>query len=1116
MKYRDLFRIHHEFSRSTRIDLDKTAPKMNFVVTPFFTHLLDRVVEGLLGDGPRAISITGPYGAGKSTTVLQLLWLLEAKEHQHLDLLEGVFEQRAISDLPDIIPIPIVGVPGPIGSNIKFAISQWAECHKDRELFDHANCTDPSNFNAIIELLDTLRAKYNDRCLVLVIDELGKHLEFASSHPESNDAYLLQLLAEYADRSATPKMTFITILHQAFENYSHRLFRSQREEFAKIQGRFEDIAFQVPIEDTLKIIGSVIASACSDPRTMEPSQKLAEQIGQELYNLGVVPQSMSRSEYLSLCRQCAPLHPLTALLMGPLFRHFAQNERSLFSMLNSKEVYGFQWFLDETDFDPQSPQLYGLAELYDYVALSIGSSIYHSTFGSRWATIETALGRVPDDNISARNLVKAIGLISAVPVRQLVASSRVLQLTAGTPIDDDLHLLSRRSIVVYRRFSDSYRLWDGSDLDIEALIEEARHSLGMPPLVESLERLAPPRPITARKHSMQTGALRWFETMYVSPQDLQVIYKDSRPLGADGRVYIVLSTVTEDVPLALPDLKPWQMVLWALVPLTLLEALSELYYVNWVMANTPSLLEDEVARREIVGRSHDLEQLVEKTINGAIQRLETTVTVFTYKGVAHNVNGKHINGLLSELCDELYPKAPRILNEFVNRNILSSAATAARNDILKRMVEHSHEENLGLTGYPPQLPIYLSTLRVTGLHRKVENDWQICPPQRESTWFDSWYYVSEKTKAGYCTIAELWTDLSLPPYGIRKGLLPILTVAFICAYRNRLSILENGSFIPELTAAVIERLLRSPEHFTIHLTELNGNRRTFTQMMVKNGALANIDTTKDLLSLVRPLVAFAHRLPEYTRNTKSLSKQTIMVRQTLLNAKEPADLLFRALPTAVGFGPIDETTELPLAEIVSRIITSIRELANSYPRLLGRIQEEICTAFGLQATNFDDAINRLRERAALLLNVIHDMDLKTIVWRMSQEIQSNEWIESVAGVIMKRPPKKWLDRTLDDFRLELALLERKIVHYETLASFGKKGLPNKDTVRIGITTPDIDFETVLNPSSIDLEEARETVNDLLAQFKSGSIKDKELLFIASELLKAYYHGSQNKGAELRV
>jgi hypothetical protein len=79
--------------------------------------------------------------------------------------------------------------------------------------------------------------------VVLIIDELGKFLEFAAADPERGDIFILQLLAE-ATGSSDTNLLLITLLHQAFERYASNLAAGQRAEWAKIQGRFEDVAFR--------------------------------------------------------------------------------------------------------------------------------------------------------------------------------------------------------------------------------------------------------------------------------------------------------------------------------------------------------------------------------------------------------------------------------------------------------------------------------------------------------------------------------------------------------------------------------------------------------------------------------------------------------------------------------------------------------------------------------------------------------------------------------------------------------------------------------------------------------------------------------------------------------
>ena len=94
--------------------------------------------------------------------------------------------------------------------------------------------------------------------LLLVVDELGKFLEYAVQNPADGDLFVLQSLAEFAARSDQTPLLMLTILHQAFEQYAQRLAKSQREEWAKMQGRFEDVAFVEPTEQVLRLIGNAI------------------------------------------------------------------------------------------------------------------------------------------------------------------------------------------------------------------------------------------------------------------------------------------------------------------------------------------------------------------------------------------------------------------------------------------------------------------------------------------------------------------------------------------------------------------------------------------------------------------------------------------------------------------------------------------------------------------------------------------------------------------------------------------------------------------------------------------------------------------------------------------
>jgi hypothetical protein len=149
-------------------------------------------------------------------------------------------------------------------------------------------------------------------------------------------------MAEAATRSERPFL-FLTILHQALDRYADHLSPSRRAEWAKVQGRFEDVAFEERGEQVLRLLAHAIRHE-GDETDLRPLRRQAKAMAREATGLGVRAGTMAAGELQECLAACYPLHPLTALVLGPLFRQLAQNERSLFAFLASSEPFGFQEF----------------------------------------------------------------------------------------------------------------------------------------------------------------------------------------------------------------------------------------------------------------------------------------------------------------------------------------------------------------------------------------------------------------------------------------------------------------------------------------------------------------------------------------------------------------------------------------------------------------------------------------------------------------------------------------------------------------------------------------------------------------------------------------------------
>ena len=91
---------------------------------------------------------------------------------------------------------------------------------------------------------------------------------------------------------------------------------------------------------------------------------------------------------------------------------------------------------------------------------------------------------------------------------------------------------------------------------------------------------------------------------------------------------------------------------------------------------------------------------------------------------------------------------------------------------------------------------------------------------------------------------------------------------------------------------------------------------------------------------------FAAELPDYALQTDTVSPTARRVRETLLDAREPAPLLISDLPDACGFPPLDESATEAEA-FVAALRDALDELRAATPDLRTRVGRRIAGTFDL-------------------------------------------------------------------------------------------------------------------------------------------------------------------------
>ena len=1054
----DYLQVTRRFRRSVNLDKDYRAAQQNgeYIVTPTALEALHRLSEGIADGSPsRAWTITGPYGVGKSAFAVFLTSVLCSVDESGT-YARGQLRQAAPElavELADrgiclngshgFLPVLVTARRAPAPLCLAEGIITTLTAEKSRKLkavgrklrteLEAAGNDTPLDTRWVVTALEAAghaaREVGHDGVL-LIIDELGKLFEYAARYPQHGDVYVLQELAEYAARSHNVPAILVGLLHQSFEEYGHHLDQGTRREWSKIQGRFGDVAFLEPADQVVRMV----AQAISLKETKRPRGFKAhvERVVAAAAQGGVSPPGMSANEFERVAVAAYPLHPVTLVALPYIFRRFAQNERSLFSYLSSLEPFGFQEFIKQRPMRGKEPEFVRLHDLFDYFTSNFGLGLYRQPQALRWLEAADVLERKDDLSVPHQNVVKTVGVLNALgQFSHLSASAEMISLAVQdtAPPEDAMQGvlgdLREASVLTFRSYNRSYRIWEGSDVDIDERIAEGeRQTQQRLGLADSVREFLPSRPMVARRHSFETGALRTFEVVYVdSVEAIDEVIGTATDM--DGRVIVCLAestTLGEQMRERAEQGHTTSNVLFA-IPQQIGELrgiVTELGAMRWVWDNTPELRDDRVARREISLRITEAEQLLQRNLHGLVDPRPEPIgsgCTWYHGGELHEVaSPADVSQLLSLVYDRVYHRSPRIRNELIVRRSLSSAAAAARRNLIEAMLLRADKPNLGIEGYPPERSIYESVLRATAIHKeRKDGNWGFAAPSRNAkhNLLHSWKHLTDlvfKRQPEPLPVGELFAELAAPPYGVLGGLHPVLLCAFMVVHPDETTLYREGTFLPEPGIADFEVLLRRPELFAIAGSRVKGGRAAVVDRLGKG-----LKVEPATVPVVRSLFRMVKSLPDFAWNTRKLSQETLALRDAFHNAKSPERFLYVEVPEALGLPAFSERKpkQAKVEGFFDALNQSLQQWAAVPSRVLDQARDALLEACGFDAS--EQGWEFLRQEAVRLESGVTEPQLLAFVRRVVQASAGRPGVESVCALVASRPPANWTDGDVERF-----------------------------------------------------------------------------------------------------
>lgn len=1015
MTLADQYSIAVRHQRSARIDSDLSAE--------FFTGLvyhgtaqtaLETLIRQYFQAGQKAFTLTGPYGSGKSTIALLLTGLLHQDKvirHAAIDVLN----EESVALLDSTFPInkgwlqirSVGGMGSPVDTLWVSTIEALKEHPATFSLYKKYKNKKPENEAELIKYWEVV---FNDvktfvDGVLLIADEMGKTLEFINKN--KGELHLFQDLAEVLTRIDTPTI-FLGLLHQSFSEYAKERGTKLQEEWKKIQGRYTDILYNVSTDETVALIAQSIVP-------VNPNHNI-DSSSVDMFLAAIEDTDNRRNQLRERLLKTAPLHPSVSMLLGPISkRRFSQNERSTFGFLNSYEQNSFQMFLRST---VDKSSRYSLHHLWDYLETNLEYAILGSPDGHAWAEASEVINRI-DVSEDTRNILKSIALINLFgKPAKLYATNELIKAAVGVDnprdLDEHLNILKNASAIVFRQHQSAWVIFEGSDIDIAGLLEKQLDQLSSESN-EVIKSVSFSHQVMAKAHYHLQGSMRWCEQSIVQNLDLVDFSSYETPKGGEfGYFVLLLKSPTDNSLDNLTAENPNVALAIAHNAEDIFTYAKELYALQLLKADNDigaEIQHDRVALKEYESRFSDAQKMLFTSIEEGFSKSSWSV-----RGITYN-KSIPLSEHASDLADAIYDSCPRILNELVNRNKISGTAVAARKKLLEAMLDYGDEENLGMTGFPPEKSMYISCLKNTQLHRFNGQRWEWSTENVSKELKQLFTATTELIKDRFgqkVNLAELEQFWTSKPFGISNGVFPVLLFAYLKSLGQDIAYYEKAisgdfEFIAEPDIDYVHKLQKSSKELAIKFVVLEEKDKDWLQYLsIFASEISSQPVNSNLLAVATPLVTTVHNLPVWVKSANNLvpeddstNKAVLRLRDAFLQANDPHELLIKKIVSI-----IDPNSSLSFAERLNVLEQHISVLTSAHEKMLEKMHVRI-------QQYFPDKGEQLSEMCQLVESKSSDIRLKSFARDLSQSHEFGvKWLESLIAVVIGRGVQNWTENVL--------------------------------------------------------------------------------------------------------
>lgn len=658
----------------------------------------------------------------------------------------------------------------------------------------------------------------NNLGILLVYDEFGRFLQELNSSQLNETMQDIQDLAELVNRKNSLQLMLIT--HKSLRQYFKGMHDEVSKEFQKIEKRFRQYHITSDQATFLKIAEVILTENIQHKPQIKKEEY--EKTLSQLKKFPLFPSLNPTVKEKVIVKLMYPLHPVTLFMLPHLSNVFGQNERTLFTFLESEETGGLYNHMLKSTF------YYRPYQLFDYFFPNPSENDVDLEVAHHIFLYKKAVARIPDNLINKKyafNFIKFITLWNLCGLqKEQKLSSNFLKFAMQdetNEVEEILDILSEHKVIRFNRVGEYWELHTGSSIDIHDKIEskKAKYILNKGNILKVLTKNLGKKYYFPEKYNDEKDMTRFAKVQIILEDDLDGL-KPGLKKDSDLSIYYVIpqkDLYDDQLIKKISSLSRLEDVIFAVhsVPLeTIKNELLESYIIEELLRDKEFLSEEKGVKEELNLLLKEANFVVYKYLS-SFTEFDETVLWITDTGRKHLKSEIDLSELLSEKCNSLYPDTPKIINDSFNRMNISVPQKKGAISLIDGIINCPNECKFGIQGSGPDYAIYASIFKNNGRFDLNVNNLDYSnikyPPYRLLR-TKLVNLLDEKPRGNFNDIVNIFTA---PPFGIRKPVVPILLVAMLRDRWNEFMLYRNEMFVPGLNGEKLYEILdeEGPENY---------------------------------------------------------------------------------------------------------------------------------------------------------------------------------------------------------------------------------------------------------------------------------------------------------------